>query len=70
MNHLFRKKMEPRCAYCKRGDMLNSDNVICGRHGVVAVHAACRSFVYDPLKRVPAPQARLKTGYTEEDLRL
>lgn len=70
MNSLFRRKMEPRCAYCKLGDTLSGENVICRKHGVVAAHGACRAFAYDPLKRVPAPQAKLKTGYTEEDMRL
>jgi hypothetical protein len=62
--------MEPRCAYCKRGEVLSSDEIICRKHGVMVAADTCRSFAYDPLKRVPAPQAKLKTGYTEEDMRI
>lgn len=70
MSNLFRKKIEPRCAYCKRGDMLGNDEIICRKHGVVTAGASCRAFVYDPLRRNPPPQVKLKTGYTEEDMRI
>ena len=70
MNELFRKKIEPRCAYCKRGNPLDEDHVICPKHGVITLRASCGSFAYDPLKRVPAPPVRLKTGYSEEDMKI
>lgn len=70
MNELFRKKTEPRCAYCKRGARFGEDQILCSRHGVVASHGSCRAFTYDPLKRVPSPQVKLKAGYTAKDLAL
>lgn len=50
---LFTKKIEPRCMYCLRGTTLNEEQVICRKKGVVAPGEHCRSFRYDPLKRVP-----------------
>lgn len=50
---LFDKDIEPRCAYCKRGTLLEDGQVLCVKKGVVAVSGSCRRFRYDPLKRVP-----------------
>ncbi len=54
---LFEKKMEPRCAYCKRGTALNEGQVVCPKKGVVGAGERCRAFRYDPLKRVPPKPA-------------
>ncbi len=59
---LFRKKMEPRCAYCDKGTRINETEVACVKRGIVSVANSCGSFRYDPLKRVPPRPARLKTG--------
>lgn len=59
---LFRKDIEPRCAYCQRGQRLNELEVACVKRGVVAPEDHCRSFRYDPLKRVPPRPAPLDTG--------
>ena len=64
---LFQKKIEPRCTYCARGRALSEDQVICDRKGVMSAGSSCRSFKYDPLKRVPprpakADFSRLKEG--------
>ena len=56
---LFRKDIEPSCSYCKRGNPLGDNEVICSRKGVVAADSSCRSFQYDPLKRVPPRPAKL-----------
>lgn len=50
---LFEKDIEPRCAYCARGAALDEENVLCPKRGVVPRAGSCRSFRYDPLKRVP-----------------
>jgi len=50
---LFKKDMEPRCAYCARGAKLDDDSVLCVKRGCVPLSHACRNFRYDPLKRVP-----------------
>ena len=51
---LFRKNMDPRCAYCDKGNQINDREVICKKRGVVPMDGCCRSFRYDPLKRTPS----------------
>ena len=46
---LFRKKIEPRCAYCEKGAPIGADQVACRRRGVVSAGEHCASFRYDPL---------------------
>ena len=68
---LFRKDIEPRCAYCARGGVINEREVACPRKGVVAAEEHCRRFQYDPLKRVPPRPVKLKTAnLSEEDFTL
>ena len=65
---LFRKDMEPRCAYCAMGNMINDREVVCPRKGVVAMEYHCRRFQYDPFKRVPPRPVKLETSrLTAED---
>ena len=51
--HLFQKKIEPRCTYCAHGRALGDHQVVCPKKGVMDPGSHCRSFRYDPLKRVP-----------------
>lgn len=54
---LFRKKIEPACAYCSHAVPGEEDTVICAVKGVMQPWQHCRKFSYDPLKRQPeAPQ--------------
>ena len=48
---LFKKEIEPRCAYCARGTQLEEHTILCKKKGVVEAGGHCRSFQYDPLKR-------------------
>ncbi len=41
---LFRRDMEPRCAYCTKGNVINEREVICERRGIVAVEYHCSRF--------------------------
>ena len=50
---IFKKDIEPRCAYCAHGNSLGEDQIICVKKGVVSPAGSCRRFKYDPLKRVP-----------------
>ncbi len=59
---LFRKDIEPRCAYCAKGSVINDREVVCTRKGVVAVEFHCSRFQYDPLKRVPPRPVKLETS--------
>ncbi len=68
---LFRKNIEPRCAYCAKGSAISEREVICQRKGIVAAEFHCRAFRYDPLKRVPPRPVKLETSrLTEEDFKL
>ena len=63
---LFRKDIDPRCAYCLRGAQINERDVACVKRGIVPVEGSCRSFRYDPLKRVPPRPAALETARLRE----
>ena len=39
---LFRKKIEPRCAYCTKGSPLNEKEVACVKRGIVSSGGSCR----------------------------
>ncbi|MBQ9839120.1 MAG: hypothetical protein IJO56_06505 [Oscillospiraceae bacterium] len=68
---LFRKKIQRSCAYCVHSTKLDTDTVLCVKHGVVLVDKNCRKFEYDPCKRVPAKQKTLDFHkYDEEDYTL
>jgi len=68
---LFNKKIEPRCAYCKRGAVLDDERVLCIKKGIVSTAGACRKFKYEPLKRVPPkPVTADFSNLREEDFTL
>ena len=65
---LFAKKMEPRCAYCRKGAAMDGDKILCIRRGIVSPGWHCRFFRYDPLKRIPSrPPAPDFSGFRDED---
>lgn len=63
---LFRKNIDPRCAYCQRGQLINEREVACVKKGIVNMESHCRAFKYDPLKRVPPRPAALNTSKLSE----
>ncbi len=68
---LFRRDIEPCCAYCKRGTNISDTETVCYKKGVVSAAGQCKSFRYDPLKREPPAPAPLDgSTYTEEDFSL
>ena len=68
---LFQKKIEPRCAYCAHGRALEEDQIVCPKKGVMSAGSHCRSFRYDPLKRVPPrPAAPDFSRLKDEDFTL
>ena len=56
MKNIFRKDIDPQCAYCEHGTVTaNKDTVICKKQGaVMQSFSKCKKFKYDPLKREPA----------------
>lgn len=68
---LFRKDIEPRCAYCQFSQPLSGEQLTCLKRGIVTAGSHCRKFAYDPLKRVPPKPAALNTsGLKDEDFSL
>ena len=63
---LFRKNIDPRCAYCQRGQLINEREVACVKKGIVNMEDPCRAFKSDPLKRVPPRPAALNTSKLSE----
>lgn len=64
---LFRKDIDPCCAYCRRGDVIDEESVICRKKGVVPIGGRCAAFRYDPMKRFPPRPIKLDTGRLKED---
>jgi len=64
---MFSKDIDPRCAYCLRGAQSNERDVACVKRGIGPVEGSCRSFRYDPLKRVPPRPAALETARLREE---
>ena len=60
LSKLLRKDIEPRCTYCAHGSPLaDGKRIACRKRGVMDAADHCRSFRYDPLRRVPAKPAVL-----------
>ncbi len=64
---LFRKDMEPRCAYCRYGERLSREQMTCLKKGIVNAGSHCRRFSYDPLKRIPPRPPALNAGRLKEE---
>lgn len=64
---LFEKEIEPRCAYCKRGAVLDEERVMCIKKGVVSAAGSCRRFKYEPLKRVPPKPISADFSHLKEE---
>ena len=68
---LFRKKIEKSCRYCAHCTLLEDNQVLCTKKGVVSVYGKCRKFSYDPCKRIPCkPKALDFEKYDQEDFSL
>lgn len=67
---LFRKNIEPRCAYCTRSSKLDDRFCACRFFGVVALGYHCHFFKYDPLKRIPPKPAVLRGTFCDLDFLL
>lgn len=68
---LFRKKMPRSCACCEFGTILNDEEILCSKRGIVPADKACRKFRYDPCKRIPLKEKTPDfSKYTSEDFSL
>ena len=59
---LFRKDMEKRCVHCEKASVIDENDMLCRKYGVVSRNYGCKKFEYDPLKRIPN-----KTVYPDSD---
>lgn len=64
---LFRKDIEPRCAYCDKGSQISETEVACVKRGIVPAEHSCSAFRYDPLKRVPPRPVKLDNRKLKEE---
>lgn len=68
---LFRKKMPRSCTYCANGTMIDEEQILCIKRGVVVETDKCRKFKYDPCKRIPSkPKALDFSKYDDHDFSL
>ena len=51
---LFRKDTEKRCRLCEHASIIDENDMLCRKYGVVSCNYACKKFEYDPLKRIPS----------------
>ena len=63
------KEIDRACIYCENASYLqDKDYMLCSKRGVVSAGYCCRSFSYDPLKRVPAPRKRIESDFEFPEL--
>lgn len=68
---LFRKKIHRSCSYCIHSTVLDEEQFLCVKKGVVSAAKKCRKFSYDPCKRIPMKAKALDFNkYSEEDFSL
>ena len=66
----FNKDLKKSCEYCRYGTVLEFTNeTICKKRGVTDKTDSCRSYKYDPLKRVPQ-KIKIANDFTEADFKL
>ncbi len=54
-------EIEKICAFCEKSEKIfDDDNMLCEKYGVVPCTYKCRSFSYDPLKRVPPRTPKIR----------
>ena len=65
----FKNKIEPSCSYCKFGKVDSNEKVYCHKKGIKNIDESCKSFKYDPLKRVPK-KIVLSSEYSKKDFEI
>lgn len=68
---LFHKKQPKSCEYCTFGTTLQDGLTLCSKRGIRQLDEPCRSFKYDPCKRIPPKNITLDLSqYNKEDFSL
>ncbi|MCR5484232.1 MAG: hypothetical protein K6F09_01440 [Clostridiales bacterium] len=65
---LFNKGIvEPKCRHCEYGRLTpDGETVLCIKRGIMEADSSCRSFSYDPLKRIPRKAPKIPE-YSADD---
>ncbi len=63
---LFRKDIDPRCAYCDSRVQDTAREVLCVKRGIVPMESHSGQFRYDPLRRTPPRPVMLRTANLDE----
>jgi hypothetical protein len=50
---LFRRNIDPSCAYCKHGLPIGQSEIACRKRGIMTEEGKCGLFRYEPTKRRP-----------------
>lgn len=67
---LNKKETAPACRICSHGILsADGESVLCVKTGIRQLDSSCRSFKYDPLKRVPM-RKRGMGEFAKEDFEL
>jgi hypothetical protein len=71
MKNIFKKNIDPQCAYCEHGTSTADKNtVICKKqNAIMQSYSKCKKFRYDPLKREPKVIS-LVSDFSKEDFSL
>ena len=70
MADLFNKQLPQKCSTCQFAHVLQySKEILCKKRGICDPDDCCRSYRYDPLKRIPK-KAALRDDYRKEDFSL
>lgn len=68
---LFRKKIERKCSYCAHSAVLEDQQILCAKRGIMSSDGSCMKFRYDPCKRIPTKAKALDfSKYDKEDYSL
>lgn len=56
------------CATCKFGrELLNAEDVVCQKHGIVSKKHCCKSYDYNRLLKRPPKKRTTASSFTQDD---
>jgi len=68
---LFRRNIEPSCAYCGNGMSLGFKEIACSKRGIMSEEGKCTAFRYEPTKRQPEYASNtVAVKISEDDMRI
>jgi len=68
---LFKRNIEPSCAYCGHGISMGFGDVACSKRGIMSEDGNCNAFRYEPTKRKPEYAKTIAiTEFSEEEMQI